>query len=69
MNHFSHLSDDELERCLMGKTHDEAELARVEEHLIVCPACAERAEAMGDYIKAMKESLRRLQGDDAVKPQ
>lgn len=62
-----HLSDDDLERYLMGQIPDDAELAQVEEHVIACVACQKRAEAMGDYITAMKEALKVANGGDDAK--
>ncbi len=65
MSPSTHPSDDDLERYLMGQTQDEDELARLEEHLIGCPACVERAEAMTDYIAAVKAALPQVQVDDS----
>lgn len=62
------LSDEDLERYLMGRIQAGAELAQMEEHLITCPACAERAQAMADYIATMREALRRLEREDAENP-
>jgi hypothetical protein len=39
-----HISDDDLERYAMGTVKDEAELAALEEHLLVCGPCIDRAE-------------------------
>ena len=55
----THISDNSLERYLLGHIPDEVELARVEEHVIACVACQKRAEAMGDYITAMKGALKK----------
>ena len=55
----SHLTDDELERYLLGQILNEAELTRVEEHLIGCTAaCIERAEEMTGCISVMKDALK-----------
>lgn len=59
-----HLSDDDLERYLLRGLRDEAAVAAIEEHLLACPACVERAEAMADHIAGMKEALRQMQADD-----
>jgi predicted anti-sigma-YlaC factor YlaD len=37
------------------------ELAALEEHLLACSACAERAQAMADYIDAMRRAI--VEGD------
>jgi hypothetical protein len=36
---------------------EETELAALEEHLLACSACAERAQATADYIDAMRRAL------------
>jgi hypothetical protein len=40
-----HVSDRDLERHYLGMITDEAELAPLEEHLLSCSACVERAES------------------------
>jgi hypothetical protein len=62
------LADEDLERYLLGRSQDQAELTRVEKHLIGCPACAERAEAMTGSIAALIRALQRLEREDAGKP-
>jgi len=52
-----HLSDDDLERYHLGKLKDEAELAALEEHLLVCPTCLARAEEAAQYVDAMRAGL------------
>jgi len=37
------ISDQDLERLILGTVKDEAELAPLEEHLLVCAECIERA--------------------------
>ena len=54
------LSDEELERFLMGCVMDKAELSRMEEHLAHCPAWTKRAEWLADNICTMKEAQRLL---------
>jgi hypothetical protein len=36
---------------------DEAELAPLEEHLLCCPKCAERAEEAADYVDAIRAGI------------
>lgn len=62
----SDLSDEDLERYLLGRIPAGEELAEVEDHLIRCPSCAERAEAMTDPIAALIRALQRFEGEDAV---
>jgi anti-sigma factor RsiW len=40
---------------------EETELAALEEHLLACSACAERAQATADYIDAMRRAI--VEGD------
>jgi hypothetical protein len=68
ISHSSELSDEKLERYLMGHIQEEAELMQVEAHLIACPACARRAKAMADYIATMREALRELERKDSDLP-
>jgi anti-sigma factor RsiW len=53
----NHICDHDLERYYLGMVKDEAELASLEEHLLVCPACLERAEATQDYVDALRAAL------------
>jgi anti-sigma factor RsiW len=61
----NHLSDHDLERYYLGLIKDETELAQVEEHILCCPACVERAEAGDEYVDAMRRVL--LAVDDPPK--
>ena len=36
---------------------DEAELAPLEEHLLCCPKCVERAEESADYVDAIRAGI------------
>jgi hypothetical protein len=56
-----HISDDALERYAMGAVKDEGELAALEEHLLVCGWCIDRAHNIEGYVEAMRAALRRLQ--------
>lgn len=62
------LSDEDLERYLLGRIQDQAELTQVETHLIGCPACAERAEAMTSSITALIRAVQRLEREAAGDP-
>jgi hypothetical protein len=44
----NHISDHDLERYHLGMVRDEAELAPLEEHLLSCPICVERAAESAD---------------------
>ena len=56
-----HVTDHDLERYHLGMIVEEAELAVLEEHLLACSACAERAQATADYIDAMRRAI--VKGD------
>ena len=56
-----HISGDDLERYHLGMITDEAELAPLEEHLLACRACAERAEATARYVDAIRAAI--IKGD------
>lgn len=53
-----HLTADELELYSLGMVKDNGQLARLEEHLLVCEYCVDRATQMDDWVTAMKSALR-----------
>jgi hypothetical protein len=57
-----HISDDDLERLIMGRITDEAELAPLEEHLLVCAECIARGSGTLQFMKAMRAALGRKVG-------
>jgi hypothetical protein len=52
-----HVTDYDFERYHLGMVADEAELARIEEHYLGCPECAERAEQAADYVDTMRAAI------------
>lgn len=54
---WQHIADENLERYYLGMVKDEAELAPLEEHLLACPQCVERAEEAADYVDAMRAGI------------
>ena len=52
-----HIADHDLERYHLGMVKDEAELASLEEHLLVCPVCVECARKMADYVDALRVGI------------
>ena len=50
----NHISDHDLERYHLGVVKHEAELAPLEEHLLACPKCVERAEESADYVDTIR---------------
>jgi len=56
----SHISDEDLELYCLGRATNE-QLAPVEQHLLRCPACLERAQRMLAEIDTLREALRRME--------
>lgn len=56
-----HISDHDLERYHLGMVKDEAELAALEEHILSCGECADRAEAAADYVDLIRQVI--VKGD------
>jgi len=54
-----HIDDHDLERYHLGMVTEEAELARIEEHLFGCASCAERAERAADYVDLIRAGIIR----------
>jgi hypothetical protein len=54
---WQHIADVDLERYHLGMVKDEAELAPLEEHLLACEACAERAEEAAAYVDALRAAM------------
>jgi hypothetical protein len=49
-----HVDDHDLERYHLGMMKDETELAALEEHLLWCGTCVDRAEATARYVDAVR---------------
>lgn len=55
-----HISDDDLERYYLGMVEDDAEhLAALEEHLMWCHECVDRAQAAERYVDIIRIALLR----------
>jgi hypothetical protein len=52
-----HPNEDSLERYAMGLINEDAELAPLEEHLLACPSCCQRAEFWEHYVWSIRSSL------------
>ena len=52
-----HISDHDLERYHLGMVTDEAELVPLEEHLLVCRTCIERAELVAEYVDLLRAAI------------
>ena len=57
-----HISDHDLERFILGTITDETELAPLEEHLLVCAECIDRADETRHYVAAMRRALTLVKG-------
>ena len=53
-----HISAEDLERYCLGRIKYEAELAPIEEHLLVYPVCVDRAEQQQDLIDWIRAVLK-----------
>jgi hypothetical protein len=49
-----HIDDHDLERYHLGMVKNEAELAALEEHLLWCGVCIDRAEVAAQYVDAVR---------------
>ena len=54
-----HISDTVLERYYLGMIPDGPELAALEEHLLLCGECLDRAEDTQDYVDAIRAGIIR----------
>ncbi|MGD0778766.1 MAG: hypothetical protein ABSC05_38805 [Candidatus Solibacter sp.] len=52
-----HISDHDLERYHLGMVIEGPELAQVEEHLLACPECVERAEQCAAYVDTLRAAI------------
>ncbi len=57
----SELSDEDLERFLLGRINDQTELKQIEAHLGRCAVCAERIQTMSGAIFALVKALQELE--------
>jgi len=55
----AHLSGEEAVRYSLGEMSEE-ELARCEEHLLVCDACRREVAASDAYVEAMRKAAAQL---------
>src|SRR5207244_830091 len=62
-----HISLDQIEMYSMGKLND-ADSARIEEHLLICGPCRERLEETERYAAAMRSAARTLQNERPREP-
>ena len=55
-----HVSDHNLERYHLGMIQDEAEIASLEEHLLWCRFCVDRAREAADYLDMVRRAAIRI---------
>lgn len=55
---WEHSSDDDLERYCLSRMRDEGEFEPIEEHLLTCPECVERAEQEQELVDSIRAALR-----------
>lgn len=55
-----HLSEDSLERYLLGGIRNQAEFAVVEEHLLYCEDCITSCERLTQYLDILRVALREV---------
>lgn len=53
----NHLSNHDLERFHLGMLEGEGELASLEEHLLWCHSCVERAEESAQYVDDLRAAI------------
>ncbi len=56
-----HISEEELELYAVSRDFPEAQLAAVEEHLLICEACQDRLQQLDEYVAVMREALARTE--------
>lgn len=52
-----HLSDSDLERYRLGMIQEGPELDALEEHLLICGECVDRAQASAAYVDTIRAAL------------
>ena len=52
-----HVSDEQLDQYAL-KRLTEAEVAALEEHLLICPECQDRLQLTDDFIEALRDVKR-----------
>jgi hypothetical protein len=55
--HGTHFPINDLERYHLGMVIEEPELAQIEEHLLACPECVERAERTAAYVDTLRAAI------------
>ena len=51
---WQHIPDDDFERYYLGMIPEAPELDLLEEHILACAICAERAAASDEYVDAIR---------------
>ena len=53
----NHISDHDLERFHLGMVKAETELATIEDHLLWCSTCVNRAEEYAEYVDDIRAGI------------
>ena len=64
----THISDDNLERFFLNGIRSCQEIAEIEEHLLWCDSCIDRAKATECYVKTILRALGRFRDSEAGNP-
>jgi hypothetical protein len=57
----NHIDEHDLERYHLGMVTTETEMAEIEEHILGCPVCAERAGEAADFVDMIRTVI--IEGD------
>ena len=68
LSHSYELSDQDLERYVLGRIPPGEELTQIEDHLVDCLYCAERAVAMTGSIASLITALRQSEPEEVGAP-
>jgi anti-sigma factor RsiW len=63
----NHIAEDVLESYVMVRLSD-AEIAAVEEHLLICQACRERLERLDDFVGSIRSAAAATAGEAGCGP-
>lgn len=61
----SHPSEDRLELFVLARL-EPCDSKSIEEHVKVCPMCAERLDEIRKYVDAMRAALRKLANEEKL---
>ena len=62
-----HVTDNDIESWAMQEYAPNAATAALEEHLLTCSSCMERAQSMREYVWGLQGALQRLCGPEHLR--